>query len=1345
MSSVDKRVVEMQFENKDFLSRIGDSLAAVTKLKEGLSFNDALNSLTRASNKFSLDGVEKSIDTLTNKFSVMHFAGIAAITNLTNEAVNMSKRVAASLTTDPISKGFEEYETQINAVQTILANTQKEGTNITTVNAALDELNAYADKTIYNFTEMTKNIGTFTAAGVKMDTSVQAIKGIANLAAVSGSNSQQASTAMYQLSQALSTGTVKLMDWNSVVNAGMGGQVFQDALKQTAIVHGVNVDKIIKKEGSFRDSLSTGWLSSTILLETLNKFTGDLSAEQLKQMGYSEKQIPEILKLGQTANDAATKVKTLTQLMDTLKEAAQSGWSQTWRTIVGDFEEARTLFTWLSNTFGAAIGKSAQARNEMLKGWADLGGRRVLIKGIQNVIEAVLKVTNAVGEAFRSIFPPMTSKRLYDITVMFIRFTRAITPSEETLSIMKRTLRGLFSFVKIGVDVLKLFAQSAWLVLKEFSPLVDMILGAIVAVGEFGNKLRVSTYQTDTFGNALEFVKGVIKNIKVILGQVSTDLAATTPGIQAYVDKFYASLIELKDKIYTWAKNLDPNTIQQILNAGIIGTILFFIKRFIDAIKKLFGEGSKFAEAITGVLDEVRSSLEMYQTSLKAKVIEKIAIAIAILAGALLLLSFVDKDKLVRGLTALTIVFIELFGAMILFGKFAQQDGFTNVKKVATAMIGVSIAILILAFALDKLSKIKFEDPKSLIYLSGLLLVLSKFVDSVKNSSGDMIKTAVGITILAGALLILTISIERLSLLSFMQLASGLGAIIISLAAITRAMRQLPKDMPSLSMKLLGVSSAMYVMAQALIKMSGMSVGELTKALVTLSISLYAITTAINSINAKDAITGSMAILTVSIGLMALATSFKILSSIDPKALFIVIGALAATFAVIAAGAYAISFVVWPLLALTLFIGTLGTSLFLVGAGLAAFAAGLAILVPSLALLAVSLPFIFQKMAEGIVLMIDVFIKSIYKISDLIYEFVKAIVTGLARAAGVVAKAISDFIIDFLKTIFVYMPAMILTGAKLILSFLQGITDHIFDIVAVGIEVVLKFIDGVASKMGDIVMSAVNLIISFTNGLADAIIAKAPLIRAAVWKLIVAIATAIVGFYNDISLAISNLVSEMVSKLNIYVSQKWEELKGIGRNMMEGLKQGILDMASDIANAAKNVVSWAVDGVKKFLKIKSPSRVFMEIGEFMNAGLVKGINSTANSVKDSVVETGSLAVNAMSKAISKINELALSDMYFNPVITPVIDLSNVNSGISKLNSDLSANRSLSIGASVSAANTISRSQNGIDLSEVPQSASNSNTYIFNQTNNSPKALSRIDIYRQTKNQFATLKGLVEGT
>jgi len=369
VSSIDERVVEMQFRNDQFEQGVKKSLISLENLKKGLNLDKSsksLSNLESTAKNFSMKNLASDVASISDRFSTMGIIGMTALQNITNSAIATGKTLMSALTIDPVKSGFQEYETQINSVQTILANTESKGTTLDQVNAALDELNHYADMTIYNFTEMTRNIGTFTAAGVDLDTSVQAIKGIANLAAVSGSNSQQASTAMYQLSQALAAGTVKLQDWNSVVNAGMGGQVFQDALKETARVHGVAIDQMIKDEGSFRETLSKGWLTSSILTETLSKFTGDLNESQLKTMGYTDEQIASIIKMGQTANDAATKVKTFTQLFDTLAEAMQSGWTQSWEYIVGDFDQAKESLTVVSDTLSDIINNSANKRNDLL-------------------------------------------------------------------------------------------------------------------------------------------------------------------------------------------------------------------------------------------------------------------------------------------------------------------------------------------------------------------------------------------------------------------------------------------------------------------------------------------------------------------------------------------------------------------------------------------------------------------------------------------------------------------------------------------------------------------------------------------------------------------------------------------------------------------------------------------------------------------------------------------------------------------------------------------------------------------------------------------------------------------
>lgn len=404
-TSVDQRVVELQFDNSNFEKNAQQSLSTLDKLKEKLSFKKAgegLEELNRTIVRFTMKPIEDAVMGVYNKFTMLDNFVWNFYTKINNKLLDIASDTAKAFTIDPIKSGFEEYETQMDAVQTILANTQSKGSTLDDVNKALNELNHYADLTIYNFTQMTKNIGTFTAAGVGLEDATSAIQGIANLAAVSGSTSQQASVAMYQLSQALSAGSLKLQDWNSVVNAGMGGEVFQNALKQTAKEYGVAVDSIIDKAGTFRESLKEGWITSEILTTTLRKMTvtgadeylanltgiskdyiskahqaaadsADMTTEmrklakELANTGkVTEDQAYQLLNMSTTAQDAATKVKTFSQLMDTLKEAAQSGWTQTWNLIIGDFEAAKKLFTEFSDLFSGLINESAESRNAIV-------------------------------------------------------------------------------------------------------------------------------------------------------------------------------------------------------------------------------------------------------------------------------------------------------------------------------------------------------------------------------------------------------------------------------------------------------------------------------------------------------------------------------------------------------------------------------------------------------------------------------------------------------------------------------------------------------------------------------------------------------------------------------------------------------------------------------------------------------------------------------------------------------------------------------------------------------------------------------------------------------------------
>ena len=468
-TTIDNKVVSMEFNNKNFEKNVKQSMSTIDKLKKKLKFDKAaqdFDKLDKAAQKVRFDTMGHGIDSVKMKLSALDVFAVTAFHRISDTAITTGKNMVKAFTIDPVKTGLQEYETQINAVQTILANTKNKGSTIDDVNRSLDELNTYADKTIYNFTEMTRNIGTFTAAGVGLKESTQAIKGIANLAAVSGSNAQQASTAMYQLSQALAAGKVSLQDWNSVVNAGMGGEVFQEALKRTSRVLGTGVDEAIKKYGTFRESLTQGaWLTTDVLTETLAQLSGAYTEADLISQGYTKKQAKEITDMAQTATDAATKVKTFTQLIDTLKEAAQSGWTQTWELIIGDFEEAKALFTEASDYIGGIIGKSADDRNNLVKGamqnvvssddWAKLKEAGVATKSFKN---AIIETAEANGISIKKMIEDNGSfeKTLKTGWLNKDILTKTLKKNEKQLSASTLKMsKSMMEYFKIADQVMK--------------------------------------------------------------------------------------------------------------------------------------------------------------------------------------------------------------------------------------------------------------------------------------------------------------------------------------------------------------------------------------------------------------------------------------------------------------------------------------------------------------------------------------------------------------------------------------------------------------------------------------------------------------------------------------------------------------------------------------------------------------------------------------------------------------------------------------------------------------------------------------------------------------------------
>lgn len=878
-TTVDERVVEMRFDNKQFEQNIQTSLSSLDKLKKSLNLEGAakgLETVNDAANKCSgnMSPLSNAVETVRVRFSALEVMAITALQNITNSALAAGKNLVSAFTIDPIKTGFEEYETQINAVQTILANTSSKGTTLDQVNNALDELNHYADMTIYNFTEMTRNIGTFTAAGVDLDTSVAAIKGIANLAAVSGSNSQQASTAMYQLSQALAAGTVKLQDWNSVVNAGMGGQVFQDALKETAKVHGIAIDEMIKDEGSFRETLSKGWLTSDILTETLAKFTGDLNEDQLRTMGYTDDQIKSIMEMGKTANDAATKVKTFTQLFDTLKEAAQSGWTQSWEIIVGDFEEAKELLTEVSDTFSAVINASADARNKMLQDWKDLGGRTMMIEAVKNVFEGLVSVAKPVREAFNEIFPPMTGKQLAEITERIRDLTAKFKMGEESSKNLKNTFKGVFAVLDIVGQAFKAVAGGVGELIGLFLPAGNGVLSLTGSFGEYLVKLDETVKKTDVFGKAVSTVVDIVKIAITFVktaGEKVKEFGKTAgekfdfPGFElfhSFLEQVHDRMAQIGDgagkmksgvivafemmgealekckflkvmeALWTAVKviaggiadavgtmmgtlaeklgNADFSGVLDVLNSIAVGGIALSISKFLKSVTEPLEGLSDILEGVTGILDGVRGCFEAYQTNLKAGTLLKIGAAIALLAGSIVAISLIDSDKLSVSLGAITVLFANLLGAMAIFNKISSDTG--KVSKACTAMIAMSVAVSILAGALKKVSDLDWgELARGLVGIAGLTTIVVASSKAMASGQKQVMKGATSLIIFGAAIKILASACRDLSKLQWDELGRGLTGVGVLFAEIAVFLR-----VAKFNGKMLSTATGIVILAAAM-------------------------------------------------------------------------------------------------------------------------------------------------------------------------------------------------------------------------------------------------------------------------------------------------------------------------------------------------------------------------------------------------------------------------------------------------------------------------------------------------------------------------------------------------
>jgi len=1201
------------------MSALDKLKARFGQMSAGTTFTD----MERAADQVSFSGLTRAIQGVSSQFSIMEGAAAVALGNVASRVAMAGANFAKSFSFDPVNQGFQEYQTNLGSIQTILANTADSGGNLQTVNAALTELNRYSDKTIYNFSEMAKNIGTFTAAGVQLKPATAAIKGIANLAALSGSNSQQASTAMYQLSQAIAAGRVGLQDWNSVVNAGMGGAVFQKALMRTAENMGTLTDgavKIDKATGkatvngeSFRESIMAkpgekSWLTSDVLTRTLSQFTGDMTDAQLAAQGFSDEQIKAIQNQAKMAQAAATEVKTLPQVFDVAKETIGSGWSATFQTIFGDFSESKKTFTDLSNTINGFINVNSNARNKVLAEWKKLGGRNVLIEGIKDAFQGLISVINPVKDAFREIFPPQTGRDLLALTERFRDFAQSLKISPETADLVKRSFQGVFALFDIGRtivgEIISVLGHLFGIVgkgsggfLTITASIGDFLVGVDDAISK-GNALhgmfvalesilRIPIKLLGVLGGALANLFGIdlgttqgledsFQGINDKLGPLSrvVDLVSRglgalerlLGGVKTALDPWFA---QMADKLSTIGdifsnafRDLDYDKIMSGLQTGLLAGIMLAIKKAIgiDSIVNL-GLGDSL-KGVNDMLKGFTGNLEAMQGKLHAEALLAIAGAVVVLAAGILVLSKINGDDLSRAMTAVAVGLGELMGAMKLMTSGMGKLGILQLPVIAGAMMGLALAVTILAGAMKIFATMSWEDiAKGMIGVAGALAGIAAGMKLMGGGVALGIQAA-GLILLGAALNIIAVAVKQFSDMQWEDIARGLFGVVEALGGIALGMSFMPPNLPLTAAGLVLVGIALNGIAVAVKTFAGIDILSLLTGLGGMGAALVTIGLAIALIPPTVGLQAAGLVI-LATALTTMAGAIAVMGNLNIGVLVQGIASIGATLVVLAVG-------------LNLMAGTLPGA-----AALLAASAALAVLAPTLGYLGTldTGTIIKGLVAMGAAIVV-IGLASEVAAPGLIALGIALIPLGIglsAIAASVYlfAKGLALLGDTGQRGIAVMVAA--LTGfvaliPNIIIDLLKGLLDIVSQVAVLAPKVVVALGVIIDTIIAFVIANAPRLAIAigvFVDSFLSVLVANTPKIIAAGFKLLNDFLS---GLSQNIGAVTTKATTVIVNFLNALAANT-PRLIAAGVNLISAFLNGIAQQAGRLVTSAYNIIT----------------------------------------------------------------------------------------------------------------------------------------------------------------------------
>lgn len=590
-TTVDERVVSLEFDNSRFQKNMKDTEALLASFEDKLLFKNAgegFNNIEEASANVKFNKFAEAIDNINYRFSTMGIAATKVLTDIVGSVERAAKQMVNKFAIAPIMDGLGEYQTQMDSIATLKLGSGKGTKEVLTW---LDDLNEYADNTVYNFTQMTQAFGRQVIAGVDPEQSLEIIKGYMNLAAGHGVSNARAMGSLEQLNQALTKGYMALEDYKSLENASMVGTKEQQVIMETAREAGIDVDRYIQKYGNFRDSLTRGkWLTTDILAKAFSKFN-DESHE-----------------LGSQYKKAASQINTLSKMTDELREHVGSTWSKTWRLIIGDLDQAGELFGYLAHdVIEPVMDALNEPRNEMLQSWSDLGGRAKALSALKDILSSLGVIASTVKKALEEVFPPITGKTLVDLTDKVAAFVKQLKPTDQVLSDIKNVAKGVFSIVKLGCDILAPIMSSIIKIAAVIAgPLTAGLLHVIAPIGIFITNLEKVWATINPLQKLIDIISVIFDELGKTFYALNNVISVIFTTIDGELLKHGINIKNFVGGIIDWFLKLFG-----LADAGDILADPF--KKAVDAIKNFFAwirNGVTSTTFLQSVIDAVRSSFD---------------------------------------------------------------------------------------------------------------------------------------------------------------------------------------------------------------------------------------------------------------------------------------------------------------------------------------------------------------------------------------------------------------------------------------------------------------------------------------------------------------------------------------------------------------------------------------------------------------------------------------------------------------------------------------------------------------------------------------------------------------